>query len=495
VITAVDTKKAVGYFRVSSNAQAGEHHSSLSTQESRFQQYCQGNDIQPVATFTDTVTGRRDDRQEYQRMIDYVLKDGADMVVVQFLDRFGRNPREILRRYWQFEENGIKVIATDEDLREELQLLIKAYIAGHESKRNSERVRSNMMRATEKGVHAGRAPFGLKAVKQIEGDKVAVSWEIDPTEAPLVRIMYDLAIVENLGYKGIADRLTSMGYLGREGRPFASFTIQRILTNPAITGILAYGRRPKKGNPQPQIIEKKDVFPAILTSEEWQLLQERLAIRRENPKGKGHTSAYLLSGMARCGHCRGPMTGKAGSLRKGKRYRNYYCNRAMKSRALCDTYNGHSAPKLEKVILEYLGQYSDPERVRELLSATEQRELERCEAELNGIEKRLAELDNQFRKDMDRLDRGILNEADFAKRNADRHNEQPILEARKAILQSKVESERSKADMINRVPLAINSFFEDLQKLDIRQQKARLQTILKTAYVYRDGRIELEFRN
>ena len=63
-------------------------------------------------------------------MIEYVLKGGADMVVVQFLDRFGRNPREILRRYWQFEEHGIKVIATDEDLREELQLLIKAYMAG-----------------------------------------------------------------------------------------------------------------------------------------------------------------------------------------------------------------------------------------------------------------------------------------------------------------------------------------------------------------------------
>src|SRR3972149_1722765 len=113
--TAVDTKRAVGYFRVSSNAQAGEHHSSLSTQESRFYQYCHRNNIQSIATFTDTVTGRRDDRQEYQRMIDYVLKGGADMVVVQFLDRFGRNPREILRRYWQFEEQGIKVIATDED--------------------------------------------------------------------------------------------------------------------------------------------------------------------------------------------------------------------------------------------------------------------------------------------------------------------------------------------------------------------------------------------
>ena len=30
--------------------------------------------------------------------------------------------------------------------------------------------------------------------------------------------------------------------------------------------------------------------------------------------------------------------------------------------------------------------------------------------------------------------------------------------------------------------------------MDIRQQKAQLQTILKAAHIYRDGRIELEFR-
>ena len=63
-------------------------------------------------------------------MVDFVTRGGAEVIVVQFLDRFGRNPREILRRYWDLEEHGVAVIATDEDIQEELLLLIKAGMAG-----------------------------------------------------------------------------------------------------------------------------------------------------------------------------------------------------------------------------------------------------------------------------------------------------------------------------------------------------------------------------
>jgi hypothetical protein len=45
------------------------------------------------------------------------------------------------------------------------------------------------------------------------------------------------------------------------------------------------------------------------------------------------------------------------------------------------------------------------------------------------------------------------------------------------------------------VPQAIKTFVEAFQSLDVRQQKAQLQTILKAATVYKDGRIELEFRD
>ncbi len=66
--------------------------------------------------------------------------------------------------------------------------------------------------------------------------------------------MSRLAVEENLGYKGTADQLTQMGFLGREGRPFASFTLQRVLVNEALAGVLVYGKKPRKGNPQQELV-------------------------------------------------------------------------------------------------------------------------------------------------------------------------------------------------------------------------------------------------
>ena len=40
----------------------------------------------------------------------------------------------------------------------------------------------------------------------------------------------------------------------------------------------------------------------------------------------------------------------------------------------------------------------------------------------------------------------------------------------------------------------IRSFLNDFQSLDVRKAKALLQTILASAHVYKDGRIELAFR-
>ncbi len=126
-------------------------------------------------------------------------------------------------------------------------------------------------------------------------------------------------------------------------------------------------------------------FPAILSNEEWQRLQERLSIRRESSRGRTHSSEYLLSGIARCGQCGGPMTGKKAAAYKGKNYRNYWCSRATKSRSLCATYNGHSAPKLEQALLDYLGEFSDPVLVKQHLALGQAKEMKQKEAELAGV--------------------------------------------------------------------------------------------------------------
>ena len=57
---------------------------------------------------------------------------------------------EILRRYWELQKHGIKVIAMDEDNGEEMVLFVKAWSAGAEIKTNSERVGANIGMAISK---------------------------------------------------------------------------------------------------------------------------------------------------------------------------------------------------------------------------------------------------------------------------------------------------------------------------------------------------------
>ena len=44
------------------------------------------------------------------------------------------------------------------------------------------------------------------------------------------------------------------------------------------------------------------------------------------------------------------------------------------------------------------------------------------------------------------------------------------------------------------VPVKVRSFIEDFWDMEVPQAKAILQGIIKAAHVFKDGRIELEFR-
>ena len=82
--TAIDTATAVGYFRVSSPGQAGERHVSLESPAAALQDYCRTHRLNPMTTFTDIATGRKDDRKEYRKMVEQVTQQGIGNVLVLF---------------------------------------------------------------------------------------------------------------------------------------------------------------------------------------------------------------------------------------------------------------------------------------------------------------------------------------------------------------------------------------------------------------------------
>ncbi len=188
------------------------------------------------------------------------------------------------------------------------------------------------------------------------------------------------------------------------------------------------------------------------------------------------------------------MAGKVGAKKKdGSRYRNYWCAAAVRSRGACAHSNGHSTPRLEQTVLEYLGQFSDPELVKRHMEAASQKELERNEAGLAGVTKGLIELDAQFKKHLDLLTRETITEEEFQKANAGIRSQRSAMEARRDDLNRWVSEQRGKVSAAEEMPQKIGSFVEDFENLDVRVAKARLQTILKAIHVIRDS-IEIEFR-
>ncbi len=478
--TTVQAGTAVGYFRVSSPGQAGERHVSLEVQAAAFRDDCQRHSRTPLAVFTDVASGRKDDRPEYRRMLDYVAQNDVDTVVVLFLDRFGRNPREILRRYWQLEERGVAVHSINEDLREELMLLLRAGIAGQESRRTSERVVMALREAAKRGKLVSKLPFGYVKIRDQDGEHI----EQVPEEAAAIRLAYEQATDRNMGFKAVADELNRRGYRTKGGRLFAAQSVRLLLLNPAMVGRAVF-----KG--QGEAIINEAAYPAILSPEEWDKLQQRLSIRREGKhRGAIGASVYLLSGTLRCGHCGAAMAAN----NKGSR-RYYSCTGRRMAQELCPLGGRyHRQERLETAVLEYLGQYADPNVVRELLEAQELEVDTRAEEELTTVSARLAHLEQAFLNDLDRVDREVMTEAEYLKRQEVRRGEQEGLQARKIELESAIAAQRDMEVQVAAVPIKVQTFLEDFQEMDVREAKAILQGIIKAAHVFSDGRIELEFR-
>ena len=119
---------------------------------------------------------------------------------------------------------------------------------------------------------------------------------------------------------------------------------------------------------------------------------------------------------------------------------------------------------------------------------------QKCYIALVPTSRILIDLEGQFLQHLDLLKRGVLSETEFSKANEVTRSQSTALEARREELNNWLEKQRSRVSNAERLPGAIASFLADFERLDVRRQKAQLQAILNSAYVYRDDKIELEFR-
>jgi DNA invertase Pin-like site-specific DNA recombinase len=131
-----------------------------------------------VAEFVDHVTGKRSDREQFQRMFEAASRREFDYLVTWALDRLSREGvARTFEHIKQLRSYGIEFISfTEPHFRTtgpagELMIAVAAWIAEQEHRRISERVRAGLGKARKQGRIGGRRRLVLDYDRLAELDE------------------------------------------------------------------------------------------------------------------------------------------------------------------------------------------------------------------------------------------------------------------------------------------------------------------------------------
>ncbi len=250
-------------------------------------------------------SGRR--RPAYERMLSDVEAGRIDAVVCVDLDRLVRRPAELETFMALADSRGVLLanVSGDTDLSStdgRLKARLLGAVAAQESERKSERVAREAEQAARRGVPRGsNRPFGWQA------DKTT----LNPEEAGLVREAVGRVLAGET-VPAVAADWNRRGIPTPQGAQYgwSGATLKGILRSARLCALRTYhGEVVADGR-----------WEAILDRQTWETLQARL------PKGSppGRPGGRLLTGIARCGRCGGPLWS---SWRKDKdvRVARYAC--------------------------------------------------------------------------------------------------------------------------------------------------------------------------
>jgi hypothetical protein len=190
----------------------------------------------------------------------------------------------------------------------------------------------------------GRAPFGYRWVpestRRARGDDRR--YDVDEAEAAIVRSIFAEALA-GVPLGAICRGLAERGLMTRDGAPWRSPTVRRMLLSPLYAGLLpevvALRDRPLTASGRPRTYRAEDVdldactpgaWEPIVSADEVRAARHLLLDRGRRTNGGDTTRRHLLSGLARCGArlgefevCGTPV--RSASTREG--HRGYRCPR------------------------------------------------------------------------------------------------------------------------------------------------------------------------
>lgn len=312
-------KKAVLYARVSSDRQEKEGF-SIPAQIKLLHEYAKKNNISIVKEFVESETAKKAGRKQFNEMIHFLKKNSTcRIILVEKTDRLYRN----LKDYVTLDEfDGLEIhfakegttLSSSSRSQDKFMHGIRVLMAKNYIDNLSEEIRKGLKEKCEQGFCPTRAPIGYKNVKHASGRRTI---ELDETDAPFVKMIFEQYLIGNYTYKSLADYITNAGFRPRN-KICTYKTIENILHQEFYTGNFIFkGQKYYNGQ-----------HARIITPEMFLQVQEKLR-KKNGQRPRVHDFAYL--GFIKCKHCGRFLTAEIqrGSHNSGE-YIYYKCNSCKK---------------------------------------------------------------------------------------------------------------------------------------------------------------------
>ncbi len=234
-------KNVVAYTRVSTDAQAGEDRFGLEAQRRQIIEYCERNDMNIIKWYEDAGESGAKERPGFDEIVyGEVTNPPVEAVVVAKTDRVARDVNVYFYYKMLLKKKEMELISIAEDFGQLgvfAPMLESFVICAAQMERDNITKRMSggrRVKAAKGGYAGGRAPMGYKIV---DG-----AYVIEEREAELVRRIFALR-EEGVVIRGIADRVNSEGFTGRNGGPVSFSTVKNVLQNEkTYRGLYHYGK-------------------------------------------------------------------------------------------------------------------------------------------------------------------------------------------------------------------------------------------------------------
>jgi DNA invertase Pin-like site-specific DNA recombinase len=284
-------------------------------------EYAQREGYRVIDEYVDrAITGKIDDRPQFQKLIRDAKKRQFEYVIVYKLDRFARNRRDSANYRYKLRMDGVRVISAMEQIGDNPESIILEAVleaqAEYYSVDLSQKVRRGQRETILKGNFLGGfVPYGFK----VENKKLA----IDEERAAAVRYFF-AEYAAGKPKKQIIAELNARGVPSWHGKRITLNSFQHVLKSIKYTGRYEFNG-----------VMHDNYCPRIIDDATFEKAQILMKANKRKAGSQTTPVKYYLSGKAYCGHCGAGMVGVSGTSKTGAKHYYYACAAKYKNKT-CD---------------------------------------------------------------------------------------------------------------------------------------------------------------